>query len=137
MNRVMGFLARQRVVAAVVVGALLLLAALLYPSLPERMAIHWNAAGQVDRTAAKPVAVLSMPAIVVVVSVLFELADSDVGDRIVGSAAMVLLLVVQVAVFLVNLGIGVPIVPVAMVGALVVVGLAVWFELRSSRGEAG
>jgi uncharacterized membrane protein len=134
MNRVLGLLARQRLVAAVVVGALLLLGALLYPSLPERMAIHWNAAGQVDGTATKPVAVLSMPAIVVVVSLLLELAGSDTGDRIVGSVAMLLLLVVQVAVFAVNLGVGVPIVPIAMAGALVVVGLAVRFERRSAGG---
>ena len=130
----MNVLARQRLVAAVVVGALLLLGALLYPSLPERMAIHWNAAGQVDGTATKPVAVLSMPAIVVVVSLLLELAGSDTGDRIVGSVAMLLLLVVQVAVFAVNLGVGVPIVPIVMAGALVVVGLAVRFERRSAGG---
>ncbi len=134
MNRVLGLLAGQRLVAAVVVGALLLLGALLYPSLPERMAIHWNAAGQVDGTAAKPVAVLSMPAIVVVVSVLLELAGSDAGDRIVGSVAMVLLLVVQIAVFAVNLGVDVPIVAIAMAGALIVVVLAVRFERRSAGG---
>lgn len=134
MNRVLGLLARQRLVAAGVVGALLLLGAVLYPSLPERMAIHWNASGRVDGTAAKPVAVLSMPAIVVVASVLLELTGSDAGDRIVGSVAMLLLLVVQVAVFAVNLGVGVPIVAIAMAGALVVVGLAVRFERRSSGG---
>lgn len=127
----MRVLAGQWVIAAVVVGALLLLGALLYPSLPDRMAIHWTTTGQVDRTAAKPVAVLLMPAIVVVASALLGLTDSDVGDRIVGSIAMVLLLVVQIAVFLVTLGVGVPVVPTAIAG---VVGIAVRFERRSSQG---
>ena len=131
MNRVMRVLAGQGVVAAVVVGALLLLGALLYPSLPDRMAIHWTTTGQVDRTAAKPVAVLLMPEILVVASALLGLTDSDVGDRIVGSIAMVLLLVVQIAVFLVTLGVGVPVVPTAIAG---VVGIAVRFERRSSQG---
>ena len=134
MNWTMRLLARQRLVAAAVVGALLLLGVFLYPSLPERMAIHWSASGQVDGTTAKPVAVLSMPAIVVVVSLLLGLTGSDAGDRIVGSVAMLLLLVVQITVFLINLGVDVPIVPIAMAGALVVVGLAVRFELRSSGG---
>jgi uncharacterized membrane protein len=133
MNRLMTLLARQRLIAAGVVAALLLLGAVLYPSLPARMAIHWNASGQADGTAAKPIAVLAMPAIVALVSVLLDVTDSDVGDRVVGSAAMLLLLVVQVAVLLVNLGVGVPIVPLALAGAFVVVVLAVRFETRSSR----
>jgi hypothetical protein len=36
-------------------------------------------------------------------------------------------------VFLINLGINVPIVSVALAGAFVVVGLAVWYEVRDPR----
>ena len=133
MNRALGLLAGRRLVAAAAVGALRL-GALLYPPLPERMAIHRDASGQVDGTAARPVVALSMPAIVVVVSLLLELAGSDAVDRIVRSVAMGLLLGVQIVVFAVNLGVSVPIVPIAMAGALVVVGLAVRFERRSAGG---
>jgi uncharacterized membrane protein len=130
MSEVRAVLSRQKTVAVAVVAALLLLGAALYPSLPDRMSIHWNAAGQADGTVAKPVAVLAMPAIVVLMSVLFEVTGVDADDRVVGSLGMVLLLVVQVMVFLINLGIGVPIVPVSLTLALGLVALAVWFEVR-------
>lgn len=113
-----------------VVGALLLLGAALYPSLPDQMSIHWNAAGQADTTVAKPVAVLSMPVVVVFMNVLFEVAGVDADDRVVGSLGMVLMLVVQVMVFLINLGINVPIVPISLALALGLVAMAVWFEVR-------
>lgn len=130
MNGLRSLLTRQKTVAAVVVIALLLLGGALYSSLPSRMAVHWNAAGTVDGTVAKPVAILLMPAIVVSMSVLFEVTGSDADDRVVGSVAMLLLLAVQVMVFLINLGVDVPIVPIALALSFGLVALAVWFEIR-------
>ncbi|MFC7325225.1 DUF1648 domain-containing protein [Halorubrum rutilum] len=130
MNPPAGFLARQKLVAGVVTAALLALGGALYGALPDQMAIHWNAAGQPDNVVEKPIAVLMMPAIVVFVSVLFEVTGSDVGERIVGSLAMILLFVVQLMVFGVNLGYDVPIVPVALALAGGLVAVAVWFETR-------
>ena len=123
-------LARQKAVAALVTAALLALGFALYAALPNQMAIHWNAAGEPDNVVGKPLAVLAMPAVVVFMSVLFEVTESDAGDRIVGSLAMLLLLVVQVMVFGANLGYDVPIVPIslALAGGMVVV--AVYFETR-------
>ena len=124
------FLAHQKTVATLVTAALLALGFALYAALPDQMAIHWNAAGEPDNVVGKPLAVLAMPAVVVFMSVLFEVTESDAGDRIVGSLAMLLLLVVQVMVFGANLGYDVPIVPIslALAGGMVVV--AVYFETR-------
>ncbi len=41
--------------------ALLLVGVVLYPHLPDRMAIHWNASGEVDGYASKPFAVFLFP----------------------------------------------------------------------------
>ncbi|WP_197431206.1 DUF1648 domain-containing protein [Halorubrum sp. CBA1125] len=130
MNAPARLLARQRAVAALVTGALLALGVALHAALPDQMAIHWNAAGEPDSFVGKPIAVLSMPALVVFLSVLFEVSGSDVGERIVGSLAMLLLLGVQVMVFGVNLGYDVPIVPITLALAGGVVAVAVWFETR-------
>ncbi|TKX82840.1 DUF1648 domain-containing protein, partial [Halorubrum sp. SS5] len=88
-------------------------------------AIHWNAAGEADNVVGKPVGVLMMPAIVVFMSVLFEVTGADVGERIVGSLAMLLLFVVQLLVFGVNLGYDVPVVPIALALAGGLVAVAV------------
>jgi uncharacterized membrane protein len=130
MNNLRALLTRQKTVAVGVVASLLLLGAALYPYLPDQMSIHWNAAGQADNTVAKPVAVLAMPVIVVFMSVLFEVARVDADERVVGSLGMVLMLVIQVMVFLVNLGVNVPIFPISMVLALGLVAVAVWLEVR-------
>ena len=130
MNPPARLLARQKTVAGLVVAALLALGIALYGALPDQMAIHWNAAGEADNVVGKPVAVLAMPAVVVFMSVLFEVTGSDVGERIVGSIAMLLLFVVQLMVFGVNLGYDVPIVPIALGLAGGVVAVAVWFETR-------
>jgi uncharacterized membrane protein len=130
MNPPARFLARQKTVAGLVVAALLALGLALYGVLPDQMAIHWNAAGQPDNVVGKPVAILAMPAIVVLMSVLFEVTGSDVGERIVGSLAMLLLLVVQVLVFGANLGYDVPIVPITLALAGGMVAVAVYFETR-------
>jgi len=123
-------LTRQKTVAAGVVVGLVLLGGALYPSLPDPMAVHWNASGGVDGTASKPFAVFLMPAVVVGMSLLFEFSGADAHDRIVGSLAMLLLFVVQALVFLVNLGVDVPIVPIVLALALGLVALAVRYELR-------
>jgi uncharacterized membrane protein len=130
MGHARAILLRQKTIAAGVVAVMLLLGGVLYPLLPEQMAVHWNASGEADGTAAKPIAVLLMPGTVVLMALLFEIADIDADEQVVGSVAMLLLLVIQSMVFLINLGIDVPVVPVALAGAFVVVGLAVWFEIR-------
>jgi uncharacterized membrane protein len=123
-------LERQKTVAAGVTVALVVLGGVLYPSLPERMAIHWSAGGTADGTAPKLVAVLLLPAVVVGMSVLFEVTGVDADERVVGSLAMLLLFVVQVMVFLINLGVDVPIVPISLALSLCLVALAVWYDLR-------
>ncbi|WP_193308879.1 DUF1648 domain-containing protein [Halorubrum halophilum] len=128
MNVLLRLLARQRAVAAVVTGALLAVGVALYATLPDQMVIHWNAAGNPDNAVGKAVAVLAMPAVVVFMSVLFEVSGSDLGERIVGSLAMLLLFVVQIMVFAVNLGYDVPIVPITLALAGVVVAAAFWVE---------
>jgi uncharacterized membrane protein len=130
MGHARAILLRQNTIATGVVAVMLLLGGVLYPLLPEQMAVHWNASGEADGTAAKPIAVLLMPGVVVLMALLFKIADIDADEQVVGSVAMLLLLVIQTMVFLVNLGIDVPIVPVSLAGAFVVVGLAVWFEIR-------
>ena len=92
------------------------------------MAIHWNAAGEPDNVVSKPLAILAMSAIVVFMSVLFKVTGSDASDRIIGSLAMLLLLVIQVLVFGANLGYDIPIVPItlALAGGMV----AVYVETR-------
>jgi uncharacterized membrane protein len=131
MRQAKTLLTQQKIVAATVAGVMLLLGGVLYSSLPDQVAVHWNAAGDADRTTTKLIAILLMPAVVVGMSVLFEVTNVDDNDRVVGSVAMLLLLVVQIMVFLINLGIDVPIVSVALAGAFAVVGLAVWYELRN------
>jgi len=133
MRQARTLLTQQKIVAATVVSVMLLLGGVLYSSLPDQMAIHWNAAGDADGTTTKLIAILLMPAVVVGMSVLFEVTNVDDNDMVVGSVAMLLLLVVQIMVFLINLGINVPIVSVALAGAFVVVGLAVWYEFRDPR----
>jgi uncharacterized membrane protein len=131
MRQARTLLTQQKIVAATVASVMLLLGGVLYSSLPDQMAVHWNAAGDADGTTTKLIAILLMPAVVVGMSVLFEVTSVDDNDSVVGSVAMLLLLVVQIMVFLRNLGINVPIVPVALAGAFVVVGLAVWYEVRN------
>jgi uncharacterized membrane protein len=133
MRQVKTLLTQQKIVAATVASVMLLLGGVLYSSLPDQMAIHWNAAGDADGTTTKLIAILLMPAVVVGMSVLFQVTNVDDNDRVVGSVAILLLLVVQIMVFLINLGINVPIVSVALAGAFVVVGLAVWYEVRDPR----
>lgn len=128
-NAVARLLARQKMVATLVTAALLALGIALYGVLPEQMAIHWKAAGNADSVVGKPVAIMAMPAVVVFMSLLFEVT-ADVGERIVGSVAMLLLLAVQAMAFGVNLGYDVPIVPITLALAGGMVAVAVWYEMR-------
>ena len=130
MRQARTLLTQQKIVAATVASVMLLLGGVLYSSLPDQMAVHWNAAGDADGTTTKLIAILLMPAVVVGMSVLFEVTNVNDNDRVAGSVAMLLLLVVQIMVLLINLGINVPMVSVALAGAFVVVGLAVWYEVR-------
>ncbi|MFC5278520.1 DUF1648 domain-containing protein [Halorubrum rubrum] len=130
MNALVRFLPRQRAVAALITGVLLALGVALYAALPDQMAIHWNAAGEPDNVVAKPIAVLAMPAVVVFMSVLFEASSIDIGERIVGSLAMLMLLVVQVIVFGANLGYDVSIVPITLGLAGGMVAVSVWVQRR-------
>jgi uncharacterized membrane protein len=130
MSQARALLTQQQIVAATVASVMVLLGGVLYSSLPDQMAVHWNAAGGADGTTTKLIAILLMPAFVVGMSVLFEITNVDDNDRVIGSIAMLLLLVVQIMIFLINLGVNVPIVSFALVGAFVVVSLAVWYEVR-------
>lgn len=123
-------LAKQKTVAGGVAGALVLLGVALYPALPDRMVVYWFGPGEAAGTVPKPVAVLFMPAVVVLMSLLFERVGVDADSRVVGSLAMLLLLVVQVMVFTVNLGVDVPLVPVSLALVVVLVAVAVWLDLR-------
>lgn len=68
----------------VLVGGSAACAAYLYPSLPEQMVSHWNAAGQADGTTTKLLGVSLLPAIILVVwglSVLLPKID-PLGENI-------------------------------------------------------
>ena len=110
MSQARALLTQQQIVAATVASVMVLLGGVLYSSLPDQMAVHWNAAGGADGTTTKLIAILLMPAFVVGMSVLFEITNVDDNDRVIGSIAMLLLLVVQIMIFLINLGVNVPIV---------------------------
>jgi uncharacterized membrane protein len=129
-TRLRGLLTEQKTVAGGVAGALVLLGVALYPALPDRVAFYWLGPGEADGTVPKLVAVLFMPAVVVFMSLLFERVGVDADNRVVGSLAMLLLLVVQVMVFMVNLGVDVPVVPVSLALVSALVAVAVWLEVR-------
>jgi uncharacterized membrane protein len=130
MNALTRHLAAHRRVAAVCAGVLLLAGVALYPSLPDQMAIHFDASGTADNYAPKPVAVALMPAVVVGMSLLFSVTNVDREEAIVGSLAMLLLVAVQFMVFGANLGVSFPIVPISLGMAAVLVAVAFWFEFR-------
>jgi uncharacterized membrane protein len=111
-------------------GVLLLAGVALYPSLPDQMAIHFDASGTAGNYAPKPVAVALMPAVVVGMSLLFSVTNVDREEAIVGSLAMLLLVAVQFMVFGANLGVSFPIVPISLGMAAVLVAVAFWFEFR-------
>jgi uncharacterized membrane protein len=50
------------------IGIMLVVSAVLYPSLPAEMPVHWNLKGEVDGYAPKGIAVLLMPAIATLIA---------------------------------------------------------------------
>jgi uncharacterized membrane protein len=63
------------VVNAVLVAAMLGMTLWVWPTIPEsvQLPVHWNLEGQVDRYGSKAEALLAMPAIAVVITVIFAL----------------------------------------------------------------
>lgn len=66
--------ALPRLVAAAALLATVVASLLVYPDLPDRMATHWNAAGEVDDTMAKSVGAFAVPALTVFTAVVMYLA---------------------------------------------------------------
>ena len=62
----------MRWMPAVIVVAAFALTALAYPALPEVVLIHWNLAGEVDRTAPKLPGAFIMPVVLLLAAITFE-----------------------------------------------------------------
>ena len=58
-------------ISAAIVAAALLLSALLFNRLPERMPIHWNAAGEVNGYASRATGAFVMPVVMLGVALMF------------------------------------------------------------------
>jgi uncharacterized membrane protein len=67
---------RRDVAGGGIVLLMALAAALVYPRLPERMAIHFSAAGQPDGYLARPLAVALLPGVAATVLVLFKIVPA-------------------------------------------------------------
>lgn len=61
------------ILSLAMIAAALAVAAYLYPTLPEQIPTHWNAAGEVDGYTAKPWGVLILPGCAVLTWVLMKL----------------------------------------------------------------
>ena len=61
------------ILSLAMIAATLAVAAYLYPTLPEQIPTHWNAAGEVDGYTAKPWGVLILPGCAVLTWVLMKL----------------------------------------------------------------
>lgn len=98
---------------------------LLWPRLPAEMAIHFSASGEPDRFVSKPIAVASMPLLMVATLVFIDAAarlDPPEDPSVLGVvtvATMTLLAAAQGYVFAENLGYAVPL-------SLFMAGVAVW-----------
>jgi len=64
---------RADIISLLFIAAACVVAAVLYPGLPEMIPTHWNAQGQVDGYMKKPAGVLMMPAMAVVTYVIMKL----------------------------------------------------------------
>jgi len=64
---------RADIISLVLIAAALIVAAVLYPSLPEQIPTHWNAQGQVDGYMKKSIGVIIMPAMAVFTYVIMKL----------------------------------------------------------------
>ncbi len=63
---------RADVISLVFVATAFIVAAVLYPSLPEQIPTHWNASGEVDGYMKKPGGVLIMPAMALITYVIMK-----------------------------------------------------------------
>jgi len=66
-------ISKSTVIISGIVLLCLLVSACLYPKIPERMATHWNAKGQVDGYMPKSAGVFLMPGIMAFIAVFFKL----------------------------------------------------------------
>lgn len=130
-DKILNLLARHKLVAVITASLMLLVSVALYSSLPVEMSVHWNASGEADSTASKNIAVLILPAITLLMSALFEFTVSDKRELVVGSLSMILLLVIHVMSLLVNIGYNIPIVPISLVLAGLLVAVSFWFTKES------
>lgn len=130
-DKILNLLARHKLVAVITASLMLLVSVALYSSLPAEMSVHWNASGEADSTASKNIAVLILPTITLVMSALFEFTVSDKRELVVGSLSMILLLVIHVMSLLVNIGYNIPIVPISLVLAGLLVAVSFWFTKES------
>lgn len=64
---------RADIISFVFIGATIVIAVILYPSLPEQIPIHWNARGEVDGYMKKPGGVLILPAMAFFTYVILKL----------------------------------------------------------------
>lgn len=64
---------RADIISLLFIAAACVVAAVLYPGLPEMIPTHWNAQGQVDGYMKKPGGVLMMPAMAVVTYIIMKL----------------------------------------------------------------
>jgi uncharacterized membrane protein len=67
---------RRDVAGGGIVLLMALAAALVYPRLPKRMAVHFSAAGQPDGYLARPLAVALLPGVAATVLVLFKIVPA-------------------------------------------------------------
>jgi len=63
---------RADVISLVFVATAFIVAAVLYPSLPEQIPTHWNSSGEVDGYMKKPGGVLIMPAMALITYVIMK-----------------------------------------------------------------
>ncbi len=64
---------RADIISSLFIIATLVVAAILYPSLPEMIPTHWNAQGEIDGYMKKPGGVLMMPAMALVTFIIMKI----------------------------------------------------------------
>ncbi|WP_135365232.1 DUF1648 domain-containing protein [Halosimplex halophilum] len=139
----LGGLDRYDWLSLALVAATLVAGLALWGRLPAEMAVHFSASGEPDNFASKPVAVLSLPALMLATMLVMEWAgrvDPPEDPSVLGVvtvATMALMAAVQGLLFAWNLGYEVPFeLFVAGVGVwvVVVVGYTVAREGRAGFG---
>lgn len=126
LDGIINLIARNKLVAVITTGLMLLVSALLYPDLPSEVSMHWNVSGEVDTTASKDIAVLTLPLITILLSALFEFAVSSKRELAVGSLCMILLVGLHTMLLLVNIGYNIPIVPITLFLVAILVAVSFW-----------